>query len=163
MRKGSLAILVLLGASMSAGCGGVASKPAPTLAQFAGQANQICVRLTQQQAAIEERARLAGGTAQAVWREVVGVSRTADSQVQALPRPPAEAHTIELLVAGYLQEADDEASLASAYASGDRAAVKAAGATFTALARADARVASQLGMSACAKAEPEPSASSSSD
>ncbi len=91
-----------------------------------------------------------------VWREVVGVSRAADTEVKALPRPPAQAAIIERLIAGYFEEARDEDNIANAFGSGSRVAVQTAYATFLVLARRDAAVARSLGMIACAKAESEP-------
>jgi hypothetical protein len=161
MSRVSLTVAVTL-AAVTAGCGSTA-KPIATLMQFAGQANEICLRLSHEQAAIEAHSRPSGETAEAVWREVVAVSRVADVKVKALPRPPAQARTIERLVAGYFEEAGDEENIANAYASGDPAAVKIAYATWIALARRDARVARELGMIACAKAEPEQGAPSQSD
>jgi hypothetical protein len=152
MFKMSLVVAATFAAVAVAGCGSTA-KPGATLADFASQANEICMTLSQEQAMIEAHSRLPGKTPQAMWREVVAVSRAADVTVAALPRPPAQAHTIERLVAGYFEEARDEERIANAYARGSSITVDAAFATFIALARRDAGVAHQLGMIACAKAE----------
>ena len=150
-----MSLAAALAALATAGCG--SSTPVPTLAQFAERANEICVDLTQQQGAIGARPALAETDQTAAdaqeWREIEAVSREADAKVQALPRPPAETATIAQLVAGYFQEANDEHTLADAYASGDAAAVRAADNRFITLARRDAAVARSLGMTDCAKAQ----------
>lgn len=158
MRRASLAVAVALVALSAVGCGS-ASKSS-TMAQFTEQANEICVRLSQEQGAIEARTRTLGRAdpRQALarqWREAAVVSRAADAGIQALPRPPAQADTITHLVAGYFEEANDEERLAEAYASGDSVAGRAASRAFIGLAKRDAAVAGSLGMTDCAKAESE--------
>jgi hypothetical protein len=159
MLKVSPAAAAVLAALVAVGCGST-TKPASTIAQFAEQANEICAGLTQQQRAIEARTRAIAqtgqGTSQAFarqWRETATVSRVADTKFGALPRPPAEADTIEQLAAGYFQEANDEDAIANAYASRDAAAVETSERAFLGRARRDAAVASSLGMTDCAKAE----------
>jgi len=146
-----LALAAALAAIAATGCG---STPAPvaTLTHFDAQSNAICVRLSQEQAAIEARSRFSGETGQTVWREIVAVSRAADVKVKALPTPSAQAGTIERLIAAYFEEARDEDNIANAYGSGDTAAVETAYSNFIGLARRDAAVARSLGMIACAKA-----------
>jgi hypothetical protein len=72
-----------------------------------------------------------------------------------LPKPSAQANVIDQLVAAYFQEAQDEEEIARAYGTNEADRVQTAFATFLSLARRDAAVARSLGMTACAKAEPE--------
>jgi hypothetical protein len=160
MRRMALAAAIALVGLSAVGCGS-ASKPTTALAQFASQANEICRALTQQQLEIEARARARAETSPAsqayarAWRETEAVSRAADEKVQALARPGAEAGTIKRLVVGYFEEADREKIVANAYASGDAVAVETAYRSSNALAKRDALVARSLGMTDCAKADPE--------
>ena len=140
------------------GCGS-GTKTTPTLAQFAAQANEICVTLTAQQESIEARFRgleRAGWSTNkasaALWRESVLVSRVADAKVDGLRRPPSQAATIAQLVVGYFEEAADENNISNAYASQDVAAAQVAGQAFLRLAKRDAAVARTRGMTDCAKA-----------
>jgi hypothetical protein len=160
MRRVSLAVAVAVVAFSAVGCGS-ANKPA-TRAQFADRANAICRTLTRQQIEIEGRAWSRAQTVptdQAYareWRETEAVSRVADARVQALSRPPAQAHIIERLVAGYFEEADYEAIVANAFAGGDAVAVETAYRASNDLAKRDAVVARSLGMTDCAKAGSKP-------
>jgi hypothetical protein len=126
-----------------------------TLAQFDALANEICRTMTREQEAIERRSRDPGETGEAVWHELVAASRSADNEVRALPKPPAQANVLDHLVVAYFQEAQDEEEIASAYRTNEADRIQAAFATFLSLARRDADVARSLGMIACAKAEPE--------
>lgn len=161
MRPLAFAVIALLAAMSLAGCGKTGAPTqttvasATTLAQFDARANEICRTLARQQEAIESRSHVLGATGEAVWHEVVAVSRAADDEVRALPRPSAQASVIDRLVGAYFREARDEEEIASAFGTGDADRIRAAFATFQSLARRDAAVARSLGMTACAKAEPE--------
>lgn len=160
MRPLGLWVIALLAGTSLLACGktGVpvrAVSAATTLAQFDARANEICMTLTRQQEAIESGSDAPGKTGEAVWHEIVAVSRTADSEVKALPEPSAQASVIDPLVAAYFQEARDEEDLASAFGTGDADRVQTAYRTLLSLSQRDAAVARSLGMIACAKAEPE--------
>jgi hypothetical protein len=161
MRLLAFAAIALLAAMSLVGCGkaGAPTQTAvsstATLARFDGRANEICGTLAREQEAIESRSHAPRATGEAVWHEIVAVSRAADNEVRALPRPPMQAGVIDQLVAAYFREARDEEEIASAYGTGDVERIRAAFATFISLARRDAAVARNLGMTACAKAGPE--------
>jgi hypothetical protein len=162
MRSCALAVVALLLCLSLVSCGqagapahAAGSTTTTTLAQFDARANEICRTLTQEQEAIERRSRDTGQTGEAVWHELVAVSRSADNEVKALPQPPAQADVLDHLLVAYFQEAQDEEEIASAYRTNEADRIQAALATFLGLARRDADVARSLGMIACAKAEPE--------
>lgn len=157
MRKASLAVVAVAVALMAAGCGTVASKPAPTLAQFAAQANELCGTLTQEQEAISARWAhgFNHGVGETEWIDLENVSREADAKIQGLPRPPAEARTIEQLMLWYAEELTYEGNYASAAEHRDVLNAEVAFRTFIADAKRNAAVARRLGMTTCAKTAPE--------
>jgi hypothetical protein len=161
MRPFGSRVITLLACLSLMSCG-KAGAPAPTassrtttLAQFDARANGICMTLTREQEAIEQRSRIPGETGEAVWHELVAASRSADNEVRASPKPLAQASVIDQLVVAYFREAQDEEEIASAYGANEADRIQTAFATFLRLARRDAAVARRLGMTACAKAEPE--------
>jgi len=161
MRSLAVAGIVLPACLLLVSCG-IAGPPAhdagshtTTLAQFDARANEICMTLTREQEAIGRRSRVLRETGEGIWHELVAISRSADRGVRALPKPSAKADVIDRLVVAYFQEAQDEEEIASAYATNNADRIQTAFATFLGLARRDAAVAHTLGMTACAKAEPE--------
>ncbi len=73
----------------------------------------------------------------------MAVSHAADVEVEALPRPPAQAGIIERLIAGYFEEARDEENIANAVGSGNSVAVETAYTILLAPGRRDAAVCTQ--------------------
>jgi hypothetical protein len=160
MRRAWIVVVAVTAAAALSGCGAL-GRPAPTLAQFASQANRICLRLSVEQAPraaeLEQLARLDVREAQLAvpWREIQAVSYVADRDVSELPRPPDQASVIARLVAGYFKEASNEADLVAALTAENRAAVTSLRQTNFDLATRNAEVARGLGMTDCAKAAPE--------
>jgi hypothetical protein len=150
-----LACLSLVSCGKAGAAAHTAGSTTTTLAQFDARANEICRTLTREQEAIERRSRDPGETGEAVWHELVAASRSADREVRALPKPPAQANVLDHLIVAYFQEAQNEEEIASAYGTNEADRIQAAFVTFLSLARRDADVARSLGMIACAKAEPE--------
>jgi hypothetical protein len=163
MRKVLLAVVAVAVALMAAGCGSVASKPAPTLAQFAAQANELCGTLAQEQEAISARwahGFKPEGVGETEWIDLSHVAREADSKIGALPRPPAQARTIEQLMLWYAEELTYEGNYASAAEHREVLNAEVAFRTFIADAKRNAAVARRLGMTTCAKTAPESPATS---
>jgi hypothetical protein len=148
------AVLALL----LAGCG--SSKPAPpTLRQFAASANQICLHLSAQHAAIDARfahVPVNSETEAALWHLTEQASREADQQVKALMRPPAQTSTIAKLVDGYYEEADFEHDIYMAYAGYQTDGAHVWRLMLMRQSISDAAIARSLGMNACVKAESAP-------
>ncbi len=158
MRKASLAVVAVAVALMAAGCGSVASKPAPTLAQFDAGANEICRTLTDEQTAIAARwARgfQPRGVGETEWIDLSNVAHEADEKLLGVPRPPAQDRTIKQLFLWYGEELIDEGNYASAAEQHDVLHAEIAFRTFIAEAKRNAALARQLGMTACAKLGPE--------
>jgi hypothetical protein len=95
-----------------------------TKAHFVAQAEAACRTLTAQEQPLKARQNsLKGLSAEAsdkvfvsIAREVVTFSRSADEKLRALPRPPADAHAIEGLLASFAQEITDTSDIAAAAA-----------------------------------------------
>jgi len=157
MRKVLLAAAAVLVGLIVGGCG-VAAKPAPTLAQFAAQANEVCNTLSEEQAAVAARwARgfPAHGVGETEWIDLEHVAREADAKIQGLPRPPAQDRAIEQLMQWYGEELGYEVNYASAAEVHNVLDAEVAYRAFIADAKRNASAARRLGMSACAKIAPE--------
>lgn len=95
-----------------------------TKAHFIAQAEAACRTLTAQEQPLKARQNsLKGLSAEAsdkafvsIARQVVTFSRAADERLRALPRPPADAHAIEALLASFAQEITDTSDIAAAAA-----------------------------------------------
>jgi hypothetical protein len=122
-----------------AGCGSTRPTTA-TLAQFDARANAICARLESEQGAIS------------TWREDASISRIADNEFAAIPRPSAQESAISRLADRYFEEAAVEEEIAAAAEQVEPDHWRAALVRFGVLVRADADKALQLGIPACAKA-----------
>ena len=169
----SLLLGAALAALMTTGCGSTtysnggssasqAGTSSATPAQFAAQADAICTTLHTQQGQLRARliglerlptarqARKAGG---AIARESVTLARAAEVKLQALPRPVADAATIEHLLAGYREETGYALRIAEAiaheYPRGQEAAARGLKRAVT----VDRGLAVGLGLRACAESE----------
>jgi hypothetical protein len=155
MGKASGLLLAAAATATLVGCGSSSGRPA-TLAQFAHQANEICMRLSVQQGPLEARQQAAENRGDrqalaAVFRADAAVSREAGAKVQALSRPPTQAAEIKQLVDAYFQEAADRSSLATALSRGDVRSEASLNRASDSLTHGAAEVARSLGMTACAK------------
>jgi hypothetical protein len=95
-----------------------------TKAHFIAHAEAVCHTLSKQEKPLKARQEsLKGLSAEAsdkvfvsIARQVVTFSRAADEKLQELPRPPADAHAIEGLLASFAQEITDTSDIAAAAA-----------------------------------------------
>jgi hypothetical protein len=107
----------------------------PTKAQFIGEADAICRTLKSEQAPLKARVRALNASSEnlpaaykalaPLLRQSVGFARTADSKLQALPKPPGDAGRIEKLLTGYSEEAADVTNFADALGKEERGAWEA--------------------------------------
>jgi len=134
--RAALCLAAGVGALLLSGCGGSttrtvtvqASAPsspsgkAVTKAHFVVQAEAICRTLSAQEQPLKARQatlrELPNSTAGKIFvslaHQVVTVGRAADGKLRALPRPPADAHAIEMLLTGFSEEVADASDIASA-------------------------------------------------
>ncbi len=161
------AILALPLAACCSGC--LSSGPATTarsgtastsqaLAQqrFVEAANAICQTLEIQEAPIRHRSEELGGANPSAHtefallsRETVKLARAADGRLAALPRPPALAHAIATLLAGYAAEAEDVSELAQSLEDSQPALQQTATGSLNRAVVNDRARAKALGLKAC--------------
>jgi hypothetical protein len=105
--------------SATTGTSAAAPTPSATTARFIVAADGICRTLRSEQQPLNARVQAltqetatARAQLQALLRQSIVFARAADAKLQALPRPPSDAATIERLLAGYRQEAAEVSSFA---------------------------------------------------
>ena len=132
--RAALGLAVILAASLLAGCGSSstagktssASTPAAlsTRAHFIAQAGAICGTLNKQEQPLKARQESLKGQSSAsagdafvsLARQFVAAARAANNKLDALPRPAADAQSIEKLLMGFSVEIGDASTIAVAAA-----------------------------------------------
>jgi hypothetical protein len=133
----------------------------PTKARFAAQAQAICVTLSAQEKPLEARQGSLKGlpitTAEKAFvslaRQVVVLSRAADSKLERLPRPPSDARAIEQLLRSFSEEATDATGIADAAANQESTAGEAAEGALKKSIAANSSLAAAYGMKDCIGSE----------
>jgi hypothetical protein len=147
--------------SVSVHAGTAAGTPtSSSTARFIAAADGICKALHSQQQPLNARVQaLTQETAAAriqlqalLTRSVVYV-RAADAKLQALPRPPGEATTIEELLTGYDHEAAEVTSFASSVTKLEPERQRFASGSLERTTESDRKLAEGLGMKVCAASE----------
>ena len=168
------AIVVTFAAMTAAGCGstsapsvsvhagtaaGTSTSGAAT-AHFIAAADEICQALHSQQEPLNARVQAltqdttaAKAQLQALLRQSVTFVRAADAKLQALPRPPGEATTIEELLTGYDHEAAEVSSFASSLSKLEPERQRFASGSLERTTESDRKLAEGLGMKVCAASE----------
>ena len=162
----ALGLAMVLATALLGGCGS-SSKPTasteapagsasgPTKAQFVAQAEVICRKLSAQEKPLEaSQATLTGSGSSAnsfasLAHQVVALSQAAETKLQALPRPSADATAIGTLLASFTQDVDDASALAQAAVKEESAAGEAAEGALRRSIAAHSQLASEYGMKLC--------------
>lgn len=137
------------------------AKSAPTRAQFVAQAENICRMLSSQEKPLKARQESLKGLSTAsynkafvaVANQVVALSRTATARLQALPRPPGDAKTIEKALAIYSEEVTDVANISYDVANQESSAGEAAVAALKRSIANNSGAAESFGLKGCSGAE----------
>jgi hypothetical protein len=136
---------------------GASQKPAVTKAQFIAQAEDVCRELNSQETPLKVRQESLKGQSAAssekafvsLAGQLVGFSRTAESRLKSLPRPPGEGTTIEKLVSAFDAETADVAEIAYAVAHQESSTGEAAAAALKRSIAGSSSTADELGMKDC--------------
>jgi hypothetical protein len=161
----ALGLALVLVTALLCGCGSsgksvvtttpAASAGGPTKAQFVAQAEAICRMLSTQEKPLEaSQASLTGGgssgtTFASLARQVVALSKAAETKLVALPRPPADAAAIGTLLASFTTDVNDANALAQAAVKQESSAGEAAEGALRRSIAAHGQLASEYGMKLC--------------
>ena len=173
MRRRS-ALLMAFVAMAAAGCGSTGTPsagvhagtsagtqaPGATTAHFIAAADAICGALHSQQLPLNARVQAltqetaaARAQLQALLRQSVVFVRAADTELEALPRPPTEAAAIDWLLAGYDQEAAEVSSFANSLTNLEPERQRFSSGSLERTTASDRKLAESLGMKVCAASE----------
>ncbi len=129
-------------------------------ARFIAAADEICQALHSRQEPLNARVQgLTQDTAaartqlQTLLRQSVTFVRAADAKLQALPRPPGEATTIEELLTGYDHEAAEVTSFADSLTKLEPERQRFASGSLERTTESDRKLAEGLGVKVCATSE----------
>ncbi len=146
--------------SVHAGTAAGAPTSGATPARFIAAADEICRALRSRQQPLNARVQAltqetatARAQLQALLRQSVVFARAADAKLQALPRPPGDAATIDKLLAGYHKEAAEVMSFADTLTKGEPEKQRFAMGSLERTTASDRTLAESLGMKACAVSE----------
>lgn len=171
-QRPALGLVVGVALVLLAGCGSSsaphdtpagtsASDASASKASFVAHAQEVCRRLSTQEQPLKARqeslSRLPSAVADkefvALVRQLVVLSRTAEGELRALPRPAGDAHDIERVLTSFSQQLTDVTAVASAAGKEESDIGEAA---VLALKRSIAQniaLAQRYGMKACLSAE----------
>ncbi len=161
----ALGFVIALAALVISSCGSSSTKNATATAsgtgaataQFIAGASAICQRVAREEQPLRAREEslknLPVATADeefvSLAREAAAISQAAEEKLGALPRPPADAQTIQQLLLAYAEESREASSIASAAARQENGRGEdATGALTRSIALHDAS-AKKLGMGDC--------------
>ncbi|MGO8905949.1 MAG: hypothetical protein ACLQMH_10045 [Solirubrobacteraceae bacterium] len=167
------ALVVTLAALVGTGCGTTstqtvrvpttsAATPVPTRAGFIAQADEICQTAQTQLTPLKARVEALQGqtpsssiykTLGTLLREDVTISRAVEKKLQALPQPPADAATIEKILAGLSEEITDKNNAANAVANEETSAIEADSTADKKAKAYDEGLAQGYGMKVCGRSE----------
>jgi hypothetical protein len=161
----ALGFAIVLSTALLCGCGSsgkqtVTTAPAPsaggpTKAQFVAQAEAICRGLSNQEKPLEaSQASLSGGgsaatTFASLAHQVVVLSKAAETKLQALPRPAADATAIGTLLTSFTDDVADASALAQAAVKEESSAGEAAENSLRRSIAAHSQLAGEYGMKLC--------------
>jgi hypothetical protein len=145
----------------NAGTSVASTKSTATKAQFVAQAEAICSKLSAEEkplkASQESLKGASAASSEATFAtladKVVKLSRTAEGQLQAIPRPPGEAAAINELLAVYREEATDVANIAYFLTHQESSAGEAAAQALKRSVTGIAATAQRFGMKDCIESE----------
>ena len=162
----ALGLAMVLATALLGGCGSSSKPPAsteapagsasgPTKAQFVAQAEVICRKLSAQEKPLEaSQASLTGGgsagtTFASLAHQVVVLSQAAETKLQALQRPPADAAAIGTLLTSFTDDVADASALAQAAVKEESSAGEAAEGALRKSIAAHSQLAGEYGMQLC--------------
>ncbi len=152
--------------STQTGSGGAATSaasgtPAPSRARFVAQAEGFCRTLSSGEKPLKAREEALKGLPSAAYdkafvvvaNQVVALSRTAAEKLKTLPRPPADAASIEKALDAYSEEVADVANISYSVANQESSAGEAAVAALKRSIAGNASLAERYGLKDCTGSE----------
>jgi hypothetical protein len=147
-------------ASVHTGTSAGTQTPGATTAHFIAAADAICQALHAQQLPLNARVQAltqetsaARAQLQTLLRQSVVYVRAADTKLKALPQPPSDAATIDRLLAGYDEEAEEVISFADSLTRLEPERQRFSSGSLERTTASDRKLAESLGMKACAASE----------